>query len=89
MTHQLFQSMRLDGFLSFAPGSPAVELRPLNVLIGPNASGKSNLIEAFELLQSLPTSMQNHLRDGGLAEDWLWKGKPRCNRATIAGELQR
>jgi plasmid stabilization system protein ParE len=39
------QKIRLDGFLSFAPGSDALELRPLNVLIGPNASGKSNLIE--------------------------------------------
>lgn len=89
MTHQLFQSLRLDGLLSFAPGSPAVELRPLNVLIGPNGSGKSNFIEAFELLNALPTSIQNHIRSGGAPEDWIWKGKPRCNRATIAAEFQR
>jgi predicted ATPase len=89
MTHQLFQSLRLDGFLSFAPGSPTVELRPLNVLIGPNASGKSNFIEAFELLRAIPNSLQAHLREGGAAEDWVWKGNPRCTKATIAVELQR
>ncbi|MGC4070850.1 MAG: AAA family ATPase [Polyangiaceae bacterium] len=89
MTHQLFQSLRLDGLLSFAPGSPAVELRPLNVLIGPNGSGKSNFIEAFELLSALPTSLQNHIRGGGTPEDWIWKGKPRCTKATVAVQIQR
>lgn len=89
MNDPLFQSLRLDGFLSFAPGSPAVELRPLNVLIGPNGSGKSNLIEAFELLQALPTSLQSHLRGAGTPADWIWKGKPRCNKATITAVLQR
>ena len=54
------QKIRLDGFLSFAPGSDALELRPLNVLIGPNASGKSNLIEAFELLRAMPTNFASN-----------------------------
>ena len=49
------QQIRLDSFLSFAPGSEAFELEPLNVLIGPNGSGKSNLIEAVELLHATPT----------------------------------
>jgi hypothetical protein len=30
------QQLRLDAFLSFAPGADAFELEPLNVLIGPN-----------------------------------------------------
>ena len=41
------QRLRLDSFLSFAPGSEAIELEPLNVLIGPNGAGKSNVIEAI------------------------------------------
>lgn len=41
------------GVLSFAPDSEPLPLTPLNVLIGPDASGKSNLIEIFELLESL------------------------------------
>lgn len=88
MTQPMFNSLRLDGFLSFAPGSPAVELQKLNVLIGPNGSGKSNFFEAFELLQSAPVGLQNFLRSGGLAEDWVWKGRSACNKATVAVEMQ-
>ena len=51
-----FRRLRLDSFLSFAPGSESFDLRALNVLIGPNGSGKSNVIEAFELLRSTPAS---------------------------------
>ena len=46
------QSIKLSGLLSFPPESEAIPLTALNVLIGPNASGKSNLIEAIELLHS-------------------------------------
>src|SRR5271157_4618382 len=40
---RFIRSIRLDGFLSFAPGSERIDLAPLNVVIGPNGSGKSNL----------------------------------------------
>ena len=69
------RSLRLDGFLSFGPGSDAIELEPLNVLIGPNGSGKSNVIEAVELLHATPASLAAAIRDGGGAEEWLWKGR--------------
>ena len=46
------------GILSFGPDAPPLELRPLNVLIGPNASGKSNLIDLLRLVRSLPSDMQ-------------------------------
>ena len=82
-------SIRLDGFLSFAPGSPALELEPLNVLIGPNASGKSNLIEAFELLRSTPTDLAAAIRDGGGPREWIWKGQPRVGSATIETVLAK
>ena len=44
---RFFQTIRLDRILSFGPNEEAFALEPLNVLIGPNASGKSNLIEAL------------------------------------------
>lgn len=75
--------LRLSGFLSFAPDSEPVELRNLNVLIGPNGSGKSNLIEAVELLHATPTAFANAIRDGGGAEEWIWKGKGPSTQATI------
>ncbi len=40
------QSIKLHNFLSFGREAGGIELRSLNVLIGPNASEKSNLIEA-------------------------------------------
>ena len=39
----LIRSIRIIGMLSFQDVS--LELRPLNLLIGPNSSGKSNLLE--------------------------------------------
>lgn len=77
------QSLRLDGLLSFAPGSEAIPLTGLNVLIGPNGSGKSNLIEAIELLHATPTAFANAIRDGGGAQEWLWKGERGNGSATI------
>lgn len=68
------QKIRLDGFLSFAPGSPEFELRDLNVLIGPNGSGKSNFIEALELLSATPSNLAKVVRVGGGAGEWIWKG---------------
>jgi predicted ATPase len=50
------------------------ELQPLNVLIGPNASGKSNLIEIFRLLRALPSDPSQIIREGGGVSEWLWKG---------------
>ena len=61
----MIKQLRLDGFLSFAPGSEPFELRPLNVLIGPNGSGKSNLIEALGLLAATPHDLASAVRGGG------------------------
>ncbi len=68
------QSITPKGLLSFGPDTPPLELRPLNVLIGPNASGKSNLIDLLRLVRSLPSDMQAPIRGGGGVEGWIWKG---------------
>jgi predicted ATPase len=68
------RSLKLTNFLSFGPQSPDIELTPLNVLIGPNACGKSNFIEALELLHATPTDVSDAIRIGGTAGEWLWKG---------------
>ncbi|HVN29086.1 MAG TPA: AAA family ATPase, partial [Candidatus Binataceae bacterium] len=50
---------------------------PLNVLIGQNGSGKSNLLRALSLLQTAVTSQEfakDVLREGGLA-NILWDGQ--------------
>lgn len=66
--------LRLRNLLSFGPEAEEFELEPLNVLIGPNASGKSNVIEAISLLQAAPDDIQEPIRRGGGIMEWLWKG---------------
>jgi len=75
------QSIWLYDILSFGGGETLlgdegeeIELQPLNVLIGPNASGKSNFIEIFRLLRALPSNPSQIIREGGGVSEWLWKG---------------
>ncbi len=61
----LLRKVKLENLLSFR--NTEVELRGLNVLIGANASGKSNLIEAIGLLQAAPMDLSTAiLRQGGI-----------------------
>lgn len=50
----LFHSIKLDHFLSFGETTTATPLRALNLVIGTNGSGKSNLLEAFDLTRPAP-----------------------------------
>ncbi len=63
-------------FLSFGPEFPGIELRPLNVLIGANGCGKSNLIEAVAFMRAAPKDFQEVTRRGGGVGEWIWKGQP-------------
>ena len=68
---KFFRTIRLENILSYGPNSSELLLEPLNVFIGPNASGKSNLIEALSVLAAAPKDIQSPF--GGIS-DWLWKG---------------
>ena len=73
---RFFQTIRLDRILSFGPSEEEFALEPLNVLIGPNASGKSNLIEVLSLLHAAPRDLQVPITTkGGGVDEWLWKGE--------------
>jgi predicted ATPase len=72
---RFIKSIRLRNLLSFGPESEPIELRPLNVLIGPNASGKSNFIDAISILQALPRDIAIPFREGGGVNEWTWKGE--------------
>jgi predicted ATPase len=78
------QSIKLTNFLSYGPQSEEILLKPLNVLIGPNISGKSNLIEAFSLLRAAPSNLLNPIRLGGGVNEWLWKGSSFIPTAQIS-----
>ena len=79
----LIKSIKLNNFLSYGESSPAIPLSNLNVIIGVNGSGKSNLLEAITLLQATPKDLLTPIRDGGGVHDWLWKGSQKTPIATI------
>lgn len=70
----LFESIKLQNFLSFGPEPMELELKPLNILIGPNGSGKSNLIETIDVLRSIPVGLQDTIREKGGGSQFIWKG---------------
>ncbi|MGA3076666.1 MAG: AAA family ATPase [Bryobacteraceae bacterium] len=66
----LIKRLTLKKILSFK--ETTVDLQQLNVLIGPNAVGKSNLIEAISLLQAAPNALDVQILRGGGIRQWLW-----------------
>src|SRR6266478_6645929 len=78
----LLREIRLTNLLSFGPETETLPLERLNVFIGPQGAGKSNLIEALALMRATPVLPQANssadvrsvVRRGGGAEEWIWKG---------------
>lgn len=79
----LIQYLQPRSFLSFGPDFPRLELRDLNVLIGANGSGKSNLLEAINLLRAAPREWREVTRKGGGVAEWIWKGEKKNGIARI------
>lgn len=71
----MLRSIRMRNFLSYGPESEPIDLRSLNVIIGANGSGKSNLLEGIALMQAAPGQLSAPIREGGGVRDWLWKGQ--------------
>ncbi len=84
---RFIQKIRLENILSFGPNADPLSLEPLNVLIGPNASGKSNLIAALSLLAAAPWDLQAPTREGGGVREWPWKGDAKSKSATLEATL--
>ncbi|GAA6619695.1 AAA family ATPase [Scytonema sp. NUACC26] len=70
---RFIHSLQLENLLSYGKAEE-IELQPLNVLIGSNASGKSNLIEALNILRATPTDLLVPFRQGGGISEFFWKG---------------
>lgn len=67
------KEITLENFLSYGKKT-TLPLNNLNILIGTNASGKTNLIEAIDFLHHAPTDLLKPISGGGGIFDWLWKG---------------
>ncbi|MDR1642669.1 MAG: AAA family ATPase [Clostridiales bacterium] len=80
----MINKIKITNFLCFSAISAEVDIRDLNVIIGRNGSGKSSFIKAIDLLRSAPSasSFASDIK-GGRASDWLYKGYPGCEPATI------
>jgi predicted ATPase len=68
------RQIALSNILSFGPDREPLVLESLNILIGPNAAGKSNLIEAIALMRAAPGDMGRAMRPGVGVSEWIWKG---------------
>jgi predicted ATPase len=82
---RLIEKIRLRNILSFGDKGEEIELQPLNVLIGQNASGKSNFIDVIKLLRSLTKDkgLANYISKNGGISEWIWKGKKEHKHAEL------
>jgi len=81
--HRLIHQLMLRNFLSYGSDGVTIDLHPLNVLIGPNASGKSNLIEAIGVLSAAPKDLATHFRERGGVQDYVRRGEKPSAVASI------
>jgi predicted ATPase len=79
---RLIHHLKLQDFLSYGGAGVDIDLQPLNVLIGPNASGKSNLIEALGVLRAAPSDLAAYFRERGGISEYIRRGTP-SSTATI------
>jgi len=75
----MIKHIKASNLLSFGPDGLDLELQNLNVLIGANGSGKSNFLEIFEVLRSLPKGKEDNnverlISESGGFSEWVWKG---------------
>ena len=83
----LFHRLKVQGLLSFGPTGINLPMGPLNVLIGPNASGKSNLLDVFSVLKAAPRDLGEPFIADGIVE-WLWKGPDAKHSLTIEATVE-
>lgn len=80
------RQLTVSNFLSYGERKP-LDLLPLNVMIGPNASGKSNLIEALAVLRGAAGDLAATLREGGGVGEYVRKKAGPANEFRIFVEV--
>lgn len=87
---RLIEKIKLRNILSFGDKGEEIELQPLNVIIGQNGSGKSNLVDVIKLLHSLPQNkgLANFISKNGGISEWIWKGKQISYSAVIEVDIK-
>jgi predicted ATPase len=83
---RFIKKIHAQGILSFGPTAKEIELQPLNVVIGPNGVGKSNLIDLVSIVRALPTDVAQPFRMGGGIRNWIWSD-PHQETAQLSSEI--
>ena len=65
------EKVHIENFLSLR--DVELPLKPLTVLVGPNASGKSNILRALNLLNKM--MIAENLPSVEFIQDYLWAGE--------------
>ncbi|MFM2343907.1 MAG: hypothetical protein RLZZ210_515, partial [Pseudomonadota bacterium] len=61
-----------------------LELKPINILIGSNGSGKSNFLSFFELLEHLyKNNIETYIAQRGYSEKFLHKGSKYTQKISV------
>jgi predicted ATPase len=88
---RLIEKIRLRNILSFGDKGEEIELQPLNIIIGQNASGKSNLVDVIKLFHSIPQDKKglvNFISRSGGVNEWIWKGAHSDSIASLEVRLK-
>ena len=83
----LFHRLKIAGLLSFGPAGVDLPMEPLNVLIGPNGSGKTNFLEAVALFRASTNGLGPVFTADGIGE-WLWKGPLAGDSFTLEADVE-
>lgn len=76
------ERIEIEGFKSIR--KMALDLRPINILIGANGAGKSNFISVFTLLQRMTEGrLQQHVSQAGGANSLLHHGRKQTEQIRI------
>ncbi len=79
------ERLEIRNVFSFGGEAQPIELGRLNLLIGANGSGKSNVLEAIELLASTPRDVQAAIREAGGIYDVLSR---RIKQEGLVGSIE-
>lgn len=71
----VLRRIAVKNLLSFGSDGIDLEMRPLNVVLGPNGSGKTNLLEILGLLTATTSGLADHVARNGGMQQWMWGGK--------------
>ncbi|WP_265821173.1 AAA family ATPase [Geovibrio ferrireducens] len=78
--NNFIKSIKMQNLLSFGEDPVEIKLNSLNVLIGANGSGKSNLIDVISILQSAPRDIDAPFRKSGGFQSWVWRNSENNNQ---------